>query len=73
MIDLRWFIPQTKSSFYDRDTDESHDRLIDGVPRLQYRELRKVMNKKLMAERGSSYREEVWTDWLDIPTVKELE
>ena len=72
MIDLRWFIPQTKSSFYDRDTDEAHDRLIDGVPRLQYRELRPVRNMKAREWRDDA-RVERWTDWLDIPTVKELE
>jgi hypothetical protein len=60
MIDLRWL---------------ERRNTITGVKTatLQYRERRQVMNKKLMAERGSSYREEVWSDWMTVPTVVEEE
>lgn len=40
---------------------------------LQYRERRKVMNMQKMRELGSSYREEVWSNWMDVPTVREEE
>ena len=40
---------------------------------LQYRELRKVLNKQKMAELGSSYREEKWTDWMEVPTVEKAQ
>ena len=36
---------------------------------LQYRERRKVMNKEKMAMYGSSYREEVWSKWTDVPKI----
>lgn len=58
MIEMRWL---------------EHRNTITGSTTkiLQYRQRRKVMNKQKMLELGSSYREEVWSDWLDVPTVEE--
>ena len=46
---------------------------IDTKKVLQYRYMREVMNKKLMEERGSSYREKVWSPWMDVETVEEAQ
>lgn len=60
MIQMRWLL---KDEFgYDG---------METKKVLQYRELRKVMNLQKMRDLGSSYREEKWTDWIDVPTVEE--
>lgn len=60
MMQMRWLL---KDEFgYDG---------MDTKKVLQYRYMREVMNKKLMEERGSSYREKVWSPWMDVPTVEE--
>lgn len=64
MIDLRWLEKEVVVGYVGDKKAFSKEKV------LQYRELRKVMNKEKMRELGSSYREEKWTDWMDIPTVK---
>ena len=66
MIQMRWLKKQVVTTKH--LTDPRGTTHLQTVEILQYRELRKVMNKKLMAELGSSYREEKWTDWMDVPT-----
>lgn len=69
MIEMRWLERRTGKNIMNE-----HGWLdAEVVTVLQYRERRKVMNMQKMRELGSSYREEVWSNWMDVPTVREEE
>ena len=69
-MQMRWFIPQTKHSRYDPDSDEASVITMDHPPQLQYRYMRKVRNMKAREWRDDA-RVDRWSPWMNIPTVEE--